>query len=84
MIHEYTVDKYLKNIEDILLIGCHTAFGTYGDWTDLVLDDESALKFKSWIRDTSADAYDVDLPTGSDLPYSSVKVQSGVKRQGQE
>jgi len=77
---EQVVNKYLQNADNILLIDWHTAVGLYGNWTYLPMDNESAIAFQRWISDAPTESYDVVVPTGGELPYSSIKTISGAKR----
>jgi hypothetical protein len=77
---EQVVNKYLQNADNILLIDWHTAVGLYGNWTYLPLDNESAAAFQRWIPDAPTEPYDVIVPTGGELPYSSIKTISAAKR----
>ncbi|CAF1153258.1 unnamed protein product [Adineta ricciae] len=76
---EQVVKKYLQNADNVLLIDWHTAVGLYGNWTYLPMDNVSATAFQRWIPDAPTEPYDIVVPIGGELPYSSIKSISGAK-----
>lgn len=78
--HEYVVMKYLKNIENLLLIDWHTAVGPYGDWTFLPIDDETEKSFISWVQNGLVMKNDVEIPTGGEKGYTGVQRSLNLKK----
>ncbi|CAF1011289.1 unnamed protein product [Rotaria sp. Silwood1] len=77
---EYVVNKYLPYASHILLIDWHTAVGPYGAWSFVPFDNESEAAFKRWASNDLISPYDLGVPTGGQLPYSTIKTKTGARR----
>ena len=77
---EYVVTKYLRDVDDILLIDWHTAVGPYGEWSFVPENPESETAFKRWLPQAPTVPFDVGTPAGGRLPYSWVKTMTNAKR----
>ncbi|CAF1194030.1 unnamed protein product [Rotaria sordida] len=77
---EYVVDKYFPYATDILLFDWHTAVGPYGTWSFVPIDNESEVAFKRWAPNALMLPYDLGIPSGGQVPYSTIKVRTGARR----
>ena len=78
--HDSIVGKYLRNIENLLLIDWHTAVGPYGDWTFLPIDEVTQTSFRKWAPNGLMMDSDVGIPTGGEKGFTRAQRTLNLKK----
>lgn len=73
---DYVITKYLRDVDNILLLDWHSAVGPYGQWSFIPIDQESESAFKRWAPQAPVLPYDLGMPAGGALPYSRLKTMT--------
>ncbi len=67
------VDHYLQNTQKVFLFDFHTAYGEYGKWSALGLEEESHQALDGWLQGVDVNVEPSDFFSGEDDFFEFIK-----------